>query len=115
MPPIRDRIVHASMAQVLAAIYEPIFRDCSYGFRPDRNTIQALRHVAQGSQAGATWLIEGDGVKCFESFPHGVILHCLRKRIKDERFLGLVRTMRTAGVMEEGEGRPTDSGTPQGG
>jgi group II intron reverse transcriptase/maturase len=115
IPPIRDRIVQASMAQVLEAIYEPIFRDCSYGFRPGRNTIQALRHVAQGYQAGATWIIEGDLVKCFDSFPHGVILNCLRKRIKDERFLGLVRTMLTAGVMEEGEWLPTYSGTPQGG
>ena len=47
---------------------------CSYGFRPKRNTIQAIRHVAQAYQAGATWIIEGDLVKCFDSIPHGVIL-----------------------------------------
>lgn len=115
IPPIRDRIVQASLAQVLEAIYEPLFRDCSYGFRPGRNTIQALRHVAQAYKAGAPWIIEGDLVKGFDSFPHGVILNGLRKRIKDERFLGLVRQMLTAGVMEAGEWRPTYSGTPQGG
>jgi RNA-directed DNA polymerase len=114
IPPRRDRSGQAAMAQVLDAIYDPIFRDCSYGFRPGRNTIQALRHVAQAYQAGATWIIEGDLVKCCDAFPHGVILHCLRKRIKDERFLGLVRLMRKAGVMEEGEWRPTYSGTPPG-
>lgn len=115
IPPIRDRIVQAAMAQILEAIYEPIFRDCSYGFRPGRNTIQALRHVAQASQAGATWIIEGDLVQCFDSVPPGVILNCLRKRIKDERFLALVRKMLTAGVMEERAWLPTYSGTPQGG
>jgi group II intron reverse transcriptase/maturase len=115
IPTIRDRIVQAVVAQILEAIYEPIFRNCSYGFRPQRNTIQALRHVAQSYQAGATWVIEGDLVKCFDSIPHGVILNSLRKRIKDERFIELVRKMLTAGVMAEGNLLPTYSGTPQGG
>jgi group II intron reverse transcriptase/maturase len=115
IPAIRDRIVQAAIAEVLEAVYEPIFRNCSYGFRPKRNTIQALRQVAQAYRAGATWTIEGDLVKCFDSIPHGVILNCLRKRIKDERFIDLIRQMLQAGVMEEGTLLPTYSGTPQGG
>jgi RNA-directed DNA polymerase len=115
IPAIRDRIVQAAVAQVLEGIYEPIFRDCSYGFRPKRNTIEALRQVAQAYRAGATWTIEGDLVKCFDSIPHSVILNCLRKRIKDERFIDLIRQMLQAGVMEEGTLLPTYSGTPQGG
>lgn len=49
IPAIRDRIVQAALAEVLEAVYEPIFRDCSYGFRPKRNPIQALRQAAQAS------------------------------------------------------------------
>jgi group II intron reverse transcriptase/maturase len=115
IPAIRDRIVQAAVAQVLEARDEPRFRDCSYGFRPRRNTIQALRHVAQAYRAGATWVIEGDLVKCVDAIPHGVILNCLRKRIKDERCIALVCKMLKAGVMEEGHTLPTYSGTPQGG
>jgi RNA-directed DNA polymerase len=115
IPTIRDRIVQAVVAQILAAIYEPIFRPCSYGFRPHRNPIHALHHVAQAYRAGATWIIEGDLVHCFDAIPHHVIVQCLRKRIKDERFIDLVRQMLTAGVMEEGTFLPTYSGTPQGG
>src|SRR5689334_12946259 len=47
IPTIRDRVVQAAVAQVLEAIYEPLFRPCSYGFRPARSPIHALRHVAQ--------------------------------------------------------------------
>jgi RNA-directed DNA polymerase len=115
MPPRRDRMVHASMAQVLAAIYAPILRDCSSGFRPGRNTLQALRHGAPAAPAGAPWRIAGALGKGCDAFPPGVILRCLRKRIKDARCLGLVHTMRTAGVMAEGEWLPTYAGTPQGG
>ena len=66
-------------------------------------------------QAGATWTIEGDLEKCFDRLPHGVILTCLRKRIKDERFIDLIRKMLQAGVIEKGRYQHTYSGTPQGG
>jgi RNA-directed DNA polymerase len=115
IPTLRDRIVQAAVAQVLEAIYEPIFRNSSYGFRPQRSTMHAIRQVASAYKAGATWIIEGDLVKCFDSLPHEVILNCLRKCIKDEAFIDLVRQMLRAGVMEEKQITPTYSGTPQGG
>jgi len=115
IPAMRDRIVQAAVARILEAIYEPIFRECSYGFRPSRSPIHALRHVARAYRTGVTWIIEGDLVKCFDSLPHRVILNCLRKRIKDERFIDLIRKMLQAGVMEDYRYERTYSGTPQGG
>jgi RNA-directed DNA polymerase len=114
-PALRDRLVQAAVAQVLEALYEPLFRSCSYGFRPRRNTLQALRHVAQAYRAGATGVIEGDLGKGVDALPHGVSLKARRNRSKDERFIDLVGKMRTAGGMEEGHVLPTYSGTPQGG
>jgi group II intron reverse transcriptase/maturase len=115
IPTLRDRIVQAAVARVLEALYEPLFRPCSHGFRPGRNTIQALRHVAQAYRSGVTWIVEGDLENCFDSLPHAVILTCLRKRIKDERFIDLIRQMLQAGVMEDGRYGRTYSGAPQGG
>lgn len=115
IPTLRDRIVQAAVAQVLAALYEPLFRQCSYGFRPGRSPLHALRHLTWAYRTGATWVLEGDLVKCFDRLPHSVILTCLRKRIKDERFIDLIRRMLKAGVMEDFRYQRTYSGTPQGG
>ena len=62
-----------------------------------------------------TWIVEGDLERCFDSLPHSVILACLRKRIKDERFIDLIRRLLQAGVMEQGQYQRTYSGAPQGG
>lgn len=115
IPTSRDKIVQAGVALILEALYEPLFRKCSHGFRPEHSTITALRQVWSAYKAGAKWIIEGDITDCFGSIPHGVILNCLRKRIKDERFIDLIRKMLQAGVMEAGNFSPSYSGTPQGG
>lgn len=115
MPTSLDKVVQSGVAMILEAIYEPIFRKCSHGFRPEHSTITALRQVSTAYRAGAKWVIEGDITDCFGSLPHSVILNCLRKRIKDERFIDLIRRMLQAGVMEDGKYRPTYSGAPQGG
>jgi RNA-directed DNA polymerase len=115
IPTSRDKIVQAGVALILEALYEPIFRRCSHGFRPGRSPITALRQVATAYRAGGTWIIEGDLADCFGSIPHHVILNCLRKRIRDERFIDVIRRMLKAGVMEMGRYQPTYSGTPQGG
>ena len=115
LPTSRDKIVQAGIALILEAIYEPTFSQSSPGFRPGRSPITALGKVSSVYRAGATWIIEGDLEKCFDSIPHGVILNCLRKRIRDERFIDLIRQIITAGVMEQGRHHRTYSGVPPGG
>jgi len=115
IPTSRDKIIQAGVALILEAIYEPVFRKCSHGFRRQHSTITAIRQMFSAYRAGAKWIIEGDITDCFGSIPHGVILNCLRKRIKDEHFIDLIRKMLQAGVMEAGSFAPSYSGTPQGG
>ena len=115
IPTSRDTIIQAGVALILEAIYEPVFRKCSHGFRRQHSTITAIRQMFSAYRAGAKWIIEGDITDCFGSIPHGVILNCLRKRIKDEHFIDLIRKMLQAGVMEAGSFAPSYSGTPQGG
>jgi RNA-directed DNA polymerase len=115
LPAARDKIVQSGIALILEALYEPLFRRCSHGFRPGHSPMTALRQMSSAYRAGATWIIEGDISNCFGNLPHSVILNCLRKRIRDERFIDLVRKMLQAGVMEGSHLTPTYSGAPQGG
>lgn len=43
----RDKIIQEAMRGILAAIYEPKFLDCSYGFREGRGAHDALRTIKQ--------------------------------------------------------------------
>jgi RNA-directed DNA polymerase len=115
IPAIGDQMVQAAIAQVLDALYEPLVRSCSYGFRPGRRPLQALRHVARAYRRGVTWIVEGALERCFDSLPHAVILACVRKRIKDARFIDLIRRWRQAGGMEQGQYERTSAGAPPGG
>lgn len=115
IPSLRDRTVQEAARRILETLYEPLFRSSSHGFRPKRSTISALRHTAYAYKAGASWIIEGDIKACFDSIPHHVVLNLLRKRIKDERFIDLIRCFLQAGFMEGGNRHDTHSGTPQGG
>jgi len=115
LPTARDKIIQSGVALILNALYEPLFRRCSHGFRQNHSPITAIRQVSSAYRAGATWIVEGDIANCFGNLPHQIILNCLRKRIRDERFTDLIRKMLQAGVMECGHLTPTYSGAPQGG
>jgi RNA-directed DNA polymerase len=66
IPTSRDKIVQAGVTLILEAIYEPIFRKCSHGFRAGHSTITALRQVASAYRSGTKWIIEGDITDCFD-------------------------------------------------
>jgi hypothetical protein len=99
---------------LLEAYYEPTFSDRSHGFRPRRGCHTALREVAH-TWTGTAWFIEGDIADCFGSLDHQVLLTVLGEKIRDQRFLRLVRNMLTAGYLEDWRWGATLSGAPQGG
>src|SRR5690349_11723117 len=74
----------------------------------------ALREV-QKTWTGTVWFIEGDISDCFGSTDHEILLGILAGKIRDNRFLRLIRNMLKAGYMEDWQHHDTLSGTPQGG
>jgi len=117
IPSIRDRIVQEAVRMVLEPIYEADFSQQSYGFRPNRSTMHAIRSVAYSMTENKKffWVIEGDISSYFDTINHRKLMKLLGRRIKDERLLNLIWTFLRAGVMERKLFRDTNLGTPQGG
>jgi group II intron reverse transcriptase/maturase len=114
LPSWSDKLVGEVVHLLLEAYYEPRFSDLSHGFRKGRGCHTALRDI-QHAWTGTVWFIEGDISDCFGSVDHEILLGILAEKIRDNRFLRLIRNMLTAGYLEDWEYRDTLSGTPQGG
>ena len=115
VPVLEDKIVQSAVAEMLSAIYEVDFLGFSYGFRPGRNPHMALDalHTAIMSQR-VNWVLDADIRSFFDSVDHEWLMRMLAHRIADPRILRLVRSWLDAGILESGEWRETDRGTPQG-
>ncbi len=116
VPSFEDRIVQDQLSQILQGIWEPEFRDCSYGFRPGRNAHQALRRLAEVVTRERTqWIVEADIKGFFDNVTHEHLMRFLAHRINDPIFLRITRRFLKAGVMEDGMVTTSEHGTPQGG
>jgi group II intron reverse transcriptase/maturase len=117
IPSIRDRIVQEALRMILEPIYEADFRQVSFGFRPNRCTMDAIKRIKLyvSEKNRYFWIIEGDIASYFDTIHHRKLMKLLGRRIKDQRILDLIWKFLRAGVMERKLFRDTKSGTPQGG
>lgn len=90
IPSIDDKLVQEVVRMLLESIYENSFEDTSHGFRPNKSCHTALRMI-QNRFTRCKWFVEGDIKGFFDNIDHNVMIGILRKRIKDERFLRLIR------------------------
>ena len=112
---ITDRVVQASLKLVLEPIFEADFLPCSYGFRPNRRTHDAVAEVRLLTSKKYEWIVEGDIKACFDEISHPALMSRVRARVGDKRVLGLVKAFLKAGILsEDGQLRDNDTGTPQG-
>lgn len=118
IPTVRDKLVQEVVRTILECIYDSphgeTFSERSYGFREGRSTHSAIKEVCH-KWNGVKWFIEGDIKSFFDEIDHEILIHLLRKRVKDERFLNLIRKFLGAGFIEDGKFVNTVKGTPQGG
>jgi group II intron reverse transcriptase/maturase len=110
-----DKMVQKMMQRILESIYEPLFLDCSYGFRPGRGCHDAVRALHQHLyQNEVQTVIDIDISSYFDTIHHDTLMAFLREKIKDKRFMRYVSRMLKAGVLSEGELTVSDEGVPQG-
>ena len=117
IPSIRDRIVQEALRMILEPIYEADFSRYSFGFRPDRSTMDALNFIRLMTRERGKffWVVEGDISSYFDTICHKRLLKLVARRIKDEKILQLLKKFLRSGVMEGKLFKDTEQGTPQGG
>ena len=115
IPTVTDRIIQQAMAQQMMPIFEPLFTDGSYGYRPGRSAKDAIRKVKEYAEQGYTHAVSLDLSKYFDTLNHTILVNLLRKEIKDERVIQMVKRYLRSGVMENGVVIDTEEGSPQGG
>jgi len=115
VPTVEDRIVQTALRSVIEPIFENLFAEHSYGFRPGRGAKDALRRVDQLLKAGKVWVVDADLKGYFDTLPQEPLLRLVEEQIIDSRVLELIGKMLKQGVMETAKDwQPTEKGTPQG-
>jgi group II intron reverse transcriptase/maturase len=110
-----DKIVEAATKRTLEPIYEAVFEDSSYGYRPEcspHKCVDALGRTIQQKKIGH--IVEADIKSFFDKVNWEWMIKFLRHRIGDERVIRLIIRMLKSGIMEDGLTRATEEGTPQG-
>jgi group II intron reverse transcriptase/maturase len=112
---IEDKIVQKMMQQVLESIYEPLFLDCSFGFRPKKSCHDAIRALQNHLYRNEVQIvIDIDLKNFFGTIDHELLENILKEKIKDMKFMRYINRMFKAGILSEGELKMGDEGVPQG-
>jgi len=115
MSNFEDKLVQKMMSRILESVYDPIFLDCSYGFRPGRSCHDAIKDLRQYLYKHEIQIvIDVDLASYFDSIDHQHLLSFLKEKIKDKVFLRYVNRMLKSGVLAEGELTVSEEGIPQG-
>jgi len=110
-----DKIIQGTFRQVLEAIYEPLFLDCSHGFRPARGCHTAIKDLRNYLYENPVeTVIDIDLKNFFGTIDHKILEGFLREKITDERFIRYIIRMFKAGVLSEGDLIISEEGVPQG-
>jgi RNA-directed DNA polymerase len=115
IPSLEDKIVQKAIGEVLNAIYEQDFLECSYGFRPGRSPHHALDEVGRVICTKPTsWILELDIAAYFDSIVREQLMEMIERRISDGSVLQLIRKWIGVGVVDDGRLLVSKTGTGQG-
>jgi RNA-directed DNA polymerase len=116
VPALEDKIVQSVTGQILSAIWEEEFMGFSYGFRPGKSAHNALDALVVGiEKKRVNWVLDADIRGFFDAISHEWLVKFIEHRIGDRRIIALIQKWLKAGVLEEGQWRQSEEGTPQGG
>lgn len=115
IPVLEDKLVQSVAVDLLNAIYEQDFFDCSYGFRPGRSQHQALDEVGKVMcRRPTSWVLELDIKAYFDSIVRENLKEMVRRRVTDGSMLRLIGKWINVGAIDDGKLIMSETGTGQG-
>lgn len=115
IPTVKDRVIQQAIAQVLTPIFDPLFSENSFGFRPNRNGQQAVKQVQKIIKEGRRFAVDVDLSKFFDRVNHDLLMTLLARKIQDKCLLKLISCYLRAGIMDQQLFIESKEGVPQGG
>jgi len=106
IPTVRDRVVQTAAKLVLEPIFEADFEDNTYGYRPQRGAVDAVRKVHRYICQGYTDVVDADLSGYFDSIPHDDLIKSVARRVVDAQVLRLIKLWLKAPI-EERDGNGT--------
>jgi group II intron reverse transcriptase/maturase len=115
VPTVLDRMIQQAIAIKLNDIFEPIFSDNSFGFRPKRSCHMALMKSKEFIDSGNKTVVDMDLEKFFDRVNHDMLMSRIARKVTDKRVLKLIRQYLVSGIMLNGVVVKSEEGTIQGG
>lgn len=114
VPTVIDRMLQQAVAQVLEPIFESDFKESSYGFRPGRNSHQAVLQAQRNIHEGYTFIVDIDLENFFDEVDHCLLLQLIYRKVKCPVTLRLIRKWLRAPISINRELIKRRKGVPQG-
>ncbi len=114
IPTVQDRFIQQAIQQQISMVFEPLFSEYSFGFRPNRSTHDAIKLAQQYVESGKDWVIDMDIKAFFDNVNHDILMQRVKEEIKDKKLLRLINKYLKAGVVIKGKYKASTKGTPQG-
>jgi RNA-directed DNA polymerase len=115
IPTIKDRVIQQAIAQILVPIFDPIFSNNSFGFRPNKNGQQAAKQIQIIIKEGRRFAVDVDLSKFFDRVNHDLLMTHLGYKLKDKELLKLIAKYLRVGIMSGKHFVESREGVPQGG
>jgi RNA-directed DNA polymerase len=114
VPTVLDRLIQQALLQVLVEVFDPLFSESSFGFRPKRSAHMAVKAAQRYVEEGNGWVVDIDLDRFFDRVNHDALMARVARKVADKPVLRLIRRYLEAGVMAEGVKVEAEVGTPQG-
>ena len=115
VPTVIDRMIQQAIAQVMSPIFEPVFSDSSFGFRPNRSAHDAIKQVVMLYNQGYHYVVDLDLKAYFDTVNHDLLIKYIGQYVNDPWLIRLIRRFLTSGVINGSNFETSIVGTPQGG